>query len=152
DVIPFQKALNDMFGLALETSLRAIPRTIVDQAIMDRKSAAENDAIPGEVVFTVGSGMGDISKGIAELPVARFSDQLVPFLTLWRSTMQDVDGIRRELPGGGQPTSTYREAKQRKDQAMMTLSTPNEEQARFWESVYANGPRQRAKYASGQIK
>jgi len=152
DAIPFQKATNDMWGLAVETILRAIPKTIVDQAILSRRAAGENDPTPNEILFTIGNHNGDISKGIAALPMARFSDQLVPFLNLSRLTMQDVTGIRPELAGGGQPTSTYREAKQRKDQAMMTLAPCSNAHNRFWEKVYENGTRLRAKYGSGEIK
>src|SRR6185369_3059100 len=35
DKIPFQKATNDLFGLAVETILRAIPKTLVDSGLID---------------------------------------------------------------------------------------------------------------------
>lgn len=153
DEIPFQKAINDMFGLAVEMILRAIPKTIVDQAILSRKAAGENDPTPAEILFTIGNHSGDISKGIASLPMARFSDQLVPFInTVMRPWMQKVSGVRDELSGGGQPTSTYREAKQRKDQAMMTLAPCSNAHNKFWEKTYENGTRLRARFGSGQIK
>lgn len=152
DSIPFQKAINDIIGLMIETILRAIPKTIMDQALIDRKSLSENEATVGEVILTSSGNLGDLNKMIAELPTAHFSDQSAPFLTMFRGVMQDVNGIRPELSGGGAPTQTYREAKQRKDQAMMTISPPAKEHGKFWEQAYSNGTRQRAKYATGKIK
>lgn len=152
DSIPFQRATNDVYGLGVETVLRSIAKTVVDQGLIDRKSASENEATPAEIIFTMGSNVGDISKSIAALPMARFSDQLIPFLNLIRATMQDVNGMRPELFGGGEVANTYREAKQRKDQAMMTLAPVAAEHGEFWETVNENGTRLRAKYGSGVIK
>jgi hypothetical protein len=49
---------------------------------------------------------------------------LVPLLDKLRAYGQDISGIRPEISGGGQPTATYREARQRKDQALQQLAPP----------------------------
>lgn len=152
DGIPFQKALNDFFNLAIETVLRAIPKTIVDQSLLDRKATQDAEALPAEVIFTKIAYGQDISKLIAKLPVAEFSQQLMPLAESLTGMMQDVLGIRPELWGGGAPTQTFAEAKQRKDQARGVLQPVYEETLRFWERALENGIRQKIKYGSGSVR
>lgn len=152
DVVPIQRAINDLANLGLETVLRAIAKTVVDQMLFDRKSLSTNEALPAEVIFTTTQGVGDISKMIAQLPTSKVSDQLMPLIMWLRTTMQDIDGIRPELSGGGAPTQTYREAKQRKDQALAQLSPQAQEMEYCAERIGRNIVRQRARYGSGAIK
>lgn len=152
DVVPIQRAINDLANLALETVLRAIAKTVVDQMLFDRRSLSTNEALPAEVIFTTTGGMGDISKMIAQIPPAHVSDQLMPIVQWLRTTMQDIDGIRPELSGGGAPTQTYREAKQRKDQALAQLGPQAQEMQFAAERVGRNIVKQRARYGSGMIK
>lgn len=152
DVVPIQRAINDLGNLALETVLRAIAKTVVDQMLFDRRSLSTNEALPSEVIFTTTAGLGDISKMIAELPTSRVSDQLMPIMQWLRATMQDIDGIRPELAGGGAPTQTYREAKQRKDQALAQLGPQAQDMEFCAERIGRNIVRQRARYGTGTIK
>lgn len=150
--VPIQRALNDLLNLAIETVLRAIAKTIVDQMLLDRKSASENPALPAEMIFTTTPLGTDISKMIAQIPPARLSDQVVPLIELFRRLDQDISGIRPEISGGGAPTQTYREAKQRKDQALMQLSPQAAEMQYASERLGENLVRRLAKYGSGTIK
>jgi hypothetical protein len=152
DSVPIQRAMNDLANLGIETVLRAIAQTIVDQMLLDRESIAKKQAIPNEILFTMTPMGMDISKMIAQIPPARVSDQLVPMFQLFRALQQDITGIRPELSGGGQPTQTYREAKQRKEQALLQLTPQADEQAEFWEQVATNTVKLRAKFGSGQVK
>lgn len=152
DGVPFQRAVNDLGNLALETVLRSIAKTIVDQMLLDRKSIAQNDAVPAEMIFTTMPLGSDISKMIAQIPPARVSDQLKPLLEWFRAAWQDISGIRPELSGGGVPTQTYREAKQRKDQALMQLAPQAAEMQYAAARAGENIVRQRARYGSGTIK
>lgn len=152
DVVPIQRALNDLGNLAIETVLRAIAKTIVDQMLFDRKSLATNEALPAEVIFTTTGGLGDLNKMIAQIPPARVSDQLMPIAAWLRAQMQDITGIRPELYGGGAPTNTYREAKQRKEQALAQLTPQAQEMQYAAEHIGRNIIKQRAKYGSGIIK
>ncbi len=152
DTVPIQRAINDIGNLALETVLRAIAKTVVDQMLFDRRSLSTNEALPAEVIFTTTGGLGDISKMIAELPSSKFSDQILPLLQWLRAQMQDISGIRPELSGGGAPTQTYREAKQRKDQALAQLGPQAQEMQFSAERVSRNIVRQRARYGVGTIK
>ena len=152
DSVPLNRALNDLGNLAIETVLRSIAKTIVDQMLLDRKSIQSNEALPAEMIFTTTAIGQDISKMIAQIPPARVSDQLVPLFQLLRALQQDITGIRPELSGGGQPTQTFREAKQRKDQALAQLSPQADEMQRCAETIGRNIVRQRAKYGIGQLK
>lgn len=152
DVVPITRAIDDLANMAQETVLRAIAQTIVDSQLIDRDAMRSKEPIPGEIILTAMPADGDITKRVVPLPVARVSDQLVPVINQWRQWMQDITGIRPELSGGGQPTSTYREAKQRKDQALMQLSPQAQEMQYFWQRVGENGVRMRAKYGSGTVK
>jgi hypothetical protein len=150
--VPIQRVLNDLANLAIETVLRSIAQTIVDQMLLDRETLSKKEAIPNEIIFTMSPMGQDISRMIAQIPPARVSDQLVPLFQLFRMLQQDITGIRPELTGGGQPSQTYREAKQRKDQALMQLKPQADEQSLFWEQVATNTVKLRARYGSGQIK
>lgn len=150
--VPIQRALNDLLNLAIETVLRAIAKTIVDQMLLDRKSISENAATPAEILFTSAPLGTDISKMIAQIPPSRLSDQVVPLIELFRKLDQDISGIRPEISGGGAPTQTYREAKQRKDQALMQLSPQAAAMQYCSEALGRNIVKQRAKYGSGTVK
>jgi len=152
DSVPIQRAINDLGNLAIETVLRGIAQTIVDQMLLDRNTVAKKEALPNEMIFTMTPMGTDITKMIAQIPPAQVSNQLVPLFQLFRAFQQDITGIRPELSGGGQATQTYREAKQRKDQALNQLSPQSLEQGEFWEAVAENSTRQRARFGTGQIK
>lgn len=122
DNVPIQRAVNDLSGMALETILRAITQTIMDSQLIDRQAMSTKEAVPAEIILTALPVDGDISKRIYQIPPAHLSDQAIPLLDKFRALGQDISGIRPELSGGGAPTSTYREARQRKDQALGQLA------------------------------
>lgn len=152
DSIPFQRAFDDLVGLIIEIVLRSVPKLIVDAGLIDHEALNTNEPTPYEVIPTLTPASGNIAQGIAPFPTAKMPDQSMAFMQQLRIIMQDVNGMKPELAGGGQPTSTYREAKQRKDQAMLTLSTPAACQRSGWEIAYRNGNKQRARFGMGQIK
>jgi hypothetical protein len=152
DSMPISRAIDDLFGMAIETVLRAITKTIVDNSLLNREALNNNEAVPSEFVFTVLPVDGDINKRIAQIPPIHLSDQVRPLLEFARGLMQDITGIRPELSGGGQPTQTYREAKQRRDQALQQLSPQAQELQYAAEDVGTNLVKLRSKFGSGTVK
>jgi hypothetical protein len=153
DSIPIQRACNDIVGLAIETILRGIPKTLIESGLLDRQAIKRNEAIVGELVETMRHPTGrKLEDALAKLPMSEFSPQLPAILNLLRAWGQDINGIRPELTGGGLPTNTFREAKQRKDQAMMQLQPHYDEMQRFWERVANNGCLQLSRFGSGKVK
>ncbi len=152
DAIPYQRALNDLVNLAIETVLRAIAKTIIDSQLVNRESLRENEGTPAEVILTTMPVDGDLNKRLVQIPPARVSDQLVPLVQELRLMWQDNTGIRPELTGGGQVSNTFREAKQRKDQALLQLSPQAQEMQYCWEDIARNGVKKRATFGSGTIK
>ena len=152
DNVPLQRAINDLFGMAIETVLRAITQTIVDNQLIDRQAMSTKEAVPAEIILTALPTDGDISKRIYQIPPAHLSDQVLPLLNLVRSWGQDISGVRPELSGGGQPTQTFREAKQRKDQALAQLAPQAQGMRDAAEDVAKNLVMLRSKYGSGTVK
>ena len=153
DSIAIQRACNDVIGLAVEIVLRGIPKTMVEAGLLDREALKRNEAVVGELIEVLRHPTGrKLEDALAKLPLAEFSPQLPNLLTLLRAWGQDINGIRPEIYGGGPPTNTFREAKQRKDQAMMQLQPSFDEMQRFWERVTENGARQLARFGTGIIK
>lgn len=152
DIIPVQNILNHFYNMGTETILRGIPKTIVDSQLLDRKSLEESEPNVAEIIFTK-SGGGDISKMMAQLPVARMSDQMMPFADSIRALSRELDGVTEALSGGGGvDNETWRAAEMRKNQALMQLGPDYDEIQRGWEKTYENGTRQLARYGSGTIK
>ena len=152
DGLPIQRALNDLFGMALETVLRAITKTIMDSTLVDRESWNKNESVPAEIILTAMPADGDLTKRIFQIPPSRLSDQVLPLWQRAREIMQDVSGIRPELSGGGQPTQTFREAKQRRDQALMQLAPQADEMRYAAEGIAEILVKLRAKFGSGTVK
>jgi hypothetical protein len=152
DTLPINRAIDDLFGMAIETVLRAITQTIMDSQLIDREAMNTKEAVPAEIILTALPVDGDLGKRIFQIPPARLGDQVLPLLNLARQTMQDISGIRPELSGGGQPTSTYREAKQRRDQALMQLAPQADEMRFASEEIAEILVKLRAKYGAGTVK
>jgi hypothetical protein len=152
DSVPIQRTLNDLVGMAQETILRAITQTIIDSSLVDREKWSKKEAMPAEMLLTAMPVDGNLSNRVFQIPPARLSDQVMPFTQFLRTSQQEITGIRPEVSGGGQPTQTYREAKQRKDQALMQLSPQAQEMQYAWESASENLIKLRAKYGAGTIK
>jgi hypothetical protein len=152
DAIPLNMAIDDLFGMAIETILRAITQTIMDAQLIDREAMASKEALPAEIIPTALGVDGDIRAKIFQVPPARLGDQVLPMIQMVRTTMQDITGIRPELSGGGQPTQTYREAKQRRDQALMQLAPQADEMRFAAEEIAEVLVKLRARYGSGTVK
>jgi hypothetical protein len=152
DNIPLQRAINDLFGMAIETVLRAITQTLMDNQLIDREAMSTKTAIPAEIILTALPVDGDLQKRIFQIPPARLSDQVLPLMNLVRSWGQDISGVRPEISGGGQPTSTFREAKQRRDQALAQLAPQAQAMREAAEDVARILVTLRSKYGSGTVK
>lgn len=152
DNVPIQRAINDLVGMSIETVLRAITQTLVDNNLLDRQAMSTKEAIPAEIILTAMSPDTDLRSKIFQIPPARLSDQAIPFLQALRVFGQDISGIRPELSGGGQPTQTFREAKQRKDQALAQLAPQAQAMREAAEDLARILVNLRAKYGSGIVK
>lgn len=152
DAVPITRAMDDLIGMALETVLRAITKTIMDTQLMDRETARKNDATPSEIIFTALPVDGDINKRIAQIPPARLGDQVLPLYDRLGAAMDNNTGIKPELTGGGQAAPTFRQEKQRKDQALMQLA-PSADEARYAAEQAAEVlVKLRSKYGTGTVK
>lgn len=152
DNVPLQRAINDLFGMAIETVLRAITQTVMDNQLIDRQSMSTKEAVPAEIILTALPVDGDLSKRIFQIPPSRLSDQVLPLMNLIRSSGQDISGVRPELSGGGAPTTTYREAKQRKDQALAQLAPQAQAMRDASEDIAKMLVILRSKYGTGTVK
>lgn len=152
DGVPLQIAINDLFGMAIETVLRAIAQTIMSNTLIDREAMSTKEGLPGEIILTAVPPDGDIGKQIYQIPPSHLSDQVLPLLNLVRQWDQDISGVRPELSGGGAPTQTFREAKQRKDQALAQLAPQATSMREASEDVARNLVKLRSKYGSGTVK
>jgi hypothetical protein len=152
DVMPIMRSIDDAVGMAVETLLRAITQTIADSALLDREAINTKEGLPSEVILTTLPVDGDINKRIFQIPPAHLSDQMMPFIQFLRTTMQDISGVRPELAGGGAPTQTFREAKQRKDQALAQLAPQADAMTEAAEDLARILVNLRSKYGAGTVK
>lgn len=152
DSVQITRAINDLFGMAIETVLRAITQTIVDNLLIDREAMSTKASVPAEIILTAMPVDNDLRDKIFQIPPAHLSDQCIPLLNLFRTSMQDITGVRPELAGGGQPTSTFREAKQRKDSALAQLAPQAQSMRDGSEDIANNMVKLRSKYGSGTVK
>lgn len=152
DNVPLQIALNDLVGMAIETVLRAITQTLIDNQLIDRQAMSTKSAVPAELILTAMPVDGDLSKRIYQIPPAHLSDQVLPLLALVRQWGQDITGIRPELSGGGQPTQTYREALQRKNQALQQLAPQAQSMRDAAEDLAKILVVLRSKFGTGTVK
>lgn len=150
DALPLQQWINDAFNLIMETLLRSIPQNLIRSNLIDREAWSRKEPVPNEVIL-VPPGDGNLNNDIAQLQPARFSDQMTPAVTAVRAFMTDIHGIKPELTGGGQVANTYREAKQRKDQALLGLSMQAHEMQFAAAQMAENVTRLRAKFGNGMI-
>ena len=152
DAVALNLAMNDLFGLALETALRAIPQTLVDGTLIDRNKMSTKDSVPGELIFTSVPVDGNMNNKVVELPVAHLSDQVLPLFDKGSTLIDDITGVRPEIAGGGPPTTTFREAQQRKNQALQQLAPQSNEQRWLAEDLGFKLVRLRGKYGSGTTR
>jgi hypothetical protein len=152
DALPLNRAIDDLVGLSIETVLRAITITFADSQLVDRHAMNSNPAVPAEFKLTQMPVDGNLPAHFYQVPPTRLSDQVRPLIEYLRQLMQDITGIRPELSGGGPPAQTFREAKQRKDQALQQLGPQAQQMQDAAASVAENLVKLRAKYGSGTVK
>ncbi len=152
NLVPIQDDLNDFFNMAKEIILRSIPKTFVDASLIDQKTIEDNDPEIAEVIRVKMQAGMPMAQRMAEMPLSRMPDQLIPFAGFMRNVSREVGQVNEALSGGGAPAPTYRGEKMRRDQSMMAFAPFFDETQAFWESAYTNGIRQLAKYGSGSIK
>ena len=152
DAMPLQRSLDDLFGMAIETVLRQITRTIIDSQLIDREAMNTNEAVPGEFIQTALPVDGDLNKRIKELQGPRLSDQVLPMFDRAKELMEDITGINPRISGGGPPTSTYRESKMLRDAALAQLAPQAQAMRDCAERTAENLVKLRAKYGSGTVK
>jgi hypothetical protein len=139
DLVPINEILNNFWNLALQTVLQSIPKTMVASSLF--APGVLERPIVGEIIPVKATVGTDLSKSYATLPTARFSDQLMPLAESIRGMSREIDGVMEAIFGGGPTTQTWREAEQRKNQAMMQLSSAFKEMVVGWKGAYANGLR-----------
>jgi hypothetical protein len=152
DVMPIMRAIDDLVGMFQETVLRAITQTLFDSQLLDREAINTREAVPAEMIAVQMPGDGALDKHVFQIPPTHASDQLRPFIQDLRAMMQDITGVRPELSGGGAPTQTFREAKQRKDQALAQLAPQADAMTEAAEDLAVILVKLRAKYGAGTVK
>jgi len=124
----------------------------VDSTLLDPVAQEKNEAVIAEVIRTRLGSNTDLSKMMGALPMARFSDQLIPLAGAMRDFSREVGGIQQALFGGGPPDPTWRAASQRKNQALMQLQPTFDEMQFFVSEISRNGIRELARYGTEQVK
>lgn len=152
DAVPLQRCMNDLWGMSIETILRAITQTLYDSQILDRQALNTNEAVPAEFI-PVAMNSGKLGDHVFQISPAHLSDQVPVLIQALRHAWQyDIVGITPELSGGGQPTQTWHEAQQRKNQALQVLS-PQAKSMRFAAEKTAEiSVKLRARFGSGTVK
>jgi hypothetical protein len=150
-IIPIQNDINDFMNLGKETIVRAIPKTLVASELFDRARIQEEDDVQVAEMIPVKIGPTDISKQIGQLPMSRFSDQMMPLYQIMRDMSREGDGIQPAIFGGGEAANTWRAESQRKNQALMQLQPPFQNINDFITEVSDNGIRELAKNGSGNV-
>lgn len=151
DLIPINEIINNFFNLAIETVLRGIPKTILDPRVVDREAMRSNSASPNEVIWAKAGLGGDLSKMMAQLPVARFGDQMLELAQLFRTYSREVDGVLEAAFGGGDPSPTWRQDQQRKNQALAQFYVAYDEMRHYWEAAHRCAFKLLKKFGIGKL-
>lgn len=152
DLVPINQIINNFFNLAIETVLRAIPKTIVNSRLVDRKAISSNEANVAEVIFTNAGVNEDLSRMMAKLPTASFSEQMIELANLFRQYSRELDGALEAIFGGGEPAPTFRQDQQRKNQALAQFYIAYDEMRAFWSGIHRCAHKMLAKYGVGVIE
>ena len=152
DTIPIQDLTNRTGNIAVQTLLRALPLTFVDSDLIDREYWKNNEPLEAEVLPVKNQGGRPMADRMGQLPMARFSDQMAPWMASVSQMRRENNGISLELFGGGGGSQTAHEAEIKKQQALMqlriTYNNTREGHAEFTEK----GVRMYARYAPGQLQ
>lgn len=153
DLIPIQDIINHHFNLAEEIVMRSIQKVGLDPAVWDRQSMLENDPMPGEAIFAKPNASGGLlSNSIAPFPTAKINENLVPLAELYRTMSRELDGVLEAIFGGGATSGTWREAAQKKNQALMQLGSCYDEMKLGWQQTYENGAKEMARYSTSSVR
>lgn len=150
NIIPNQDAINNFFNMGEETLLRHIPKTFVDASLIDPEVQKENEALVGELIRVKLKSTERLSDMMGQLPMARMSDQMMPFAASLREYARDSDGIQPAIFGGGEAAPTFRQEQQRKNQALMQLAPTFVNIQNGMVDATKNALKQLAKYGVGQ--
>lgn len=150
-IIPIQDDLNDAVNLGKETLLRMIPKTMVDATLLTPQHIKEAEALVGELVRVKIQGGQSIGSLYGQLPVAKMSDQMMPFIEWQRNMSREIDGMQPAVYGGGTPATTFRGENQRKNQALAQLQPGFDELQSCVCVATKNGVKEQSRYKSGEI-
>jgi len=152
DLIPINEIINNFFNLMIETVLRGIPKTVVDPRLVDRQAIMSNSANPAEVLFAKsGLGGSDLSKMFAVLPTAKFGPEMMELATQFRQYSRELDGVLEAVFGGGEPSPTWRQDQQKKNQALAQFYNSYDEMCAYWKGLHEIALRLLAKYGTGNV-
>jgi len=153
DHIEVQDIVNTILNIGVETLERAIPWMLGDPTVIDFEQLRSRARRPAEVVPTVPGASGALREAMREAPVAKMSDQALPFAQAVHESVREVAGVTRMIFGGdsGQET-TAREYEGKRNQAMMQLSISWDEVREFVATLLKNGVRQLARYGPSTIQ
>lgn len=152
DLIPFQHITNDFFNLAVETMMRAIPKTVVDPRLLDRASLQDNPVNVAEILFGKVGLSGNIRDMVAQLPVASFSEQLIPLQQTLTSLRREIGGVQEAVYGGGEPAPTWRQDQQRKNQALAQFYIAWDEMRSYRENAITLALKLLEKFGMGSLE
>lgn len=148
--IDFQDAFTDAYTIAMETLERGLPLSIFSPDVIDPNVLASRPALPAEML-PARNQAGDLQKAVVTIPTAKFPEQMPEFIGSFEESVRDSNGIRAEIAGGGPEGLTATEYVRRQNQALAQLGTQWQYMRSFWTHVYANGVKELANYAVGEL-
>ncbi len=151
DLIPINEIINNFFNLAIETVLRAIPKTIVNPRLVDRTAIQTNGANVAEVLFSKAGLSENLGDMVVKMPTATFSEQMMELVALFRTYSREIDGVMEAAFGGGDSAPTWRQDQQKKNQALAQFYVAYDEMRWYWVEAKKLGMALLAKYGMGTI-
>lgn len=149
--IQIQDAVNDFWNFLQELFQRAIPIIMYDPMVLDRKVIDEHNKYPGEFVPMKSTYGADVSKSFYRPPVASPDPAMSSFIESAISKAREIVGVQPTIFGGGSPNMTARQAEIEKNQALMQLNIPWNEEREAWEKAHENATIQYARYSGGRL-
>lgn len=149
-MMSFQDYWNDFWNMAAETLMRGMPKTIVDSQLIDTEWLKTSDGQIGEMLLSRMSGI-DMSKASVTIPTARFPAELPAVSAAMRQGMRDTNGIQPAMYGANEGSQTWREANQKKNQAMAQFQPNFEKIQAFGCGITEMGVKLAAKHGFGKV-
>jgi len=151
-IIDPQRDRNSFYNMAREIVLRAIPRTLIDNSLIDEEAWRNKEPIIGEILLSKIGGNQNLRNMALELPTSRMSEHLMPVGAAMREEMREIDGIQPVLFGAGsQQFPTWRQTAQARNSALMQLDPTFENMHRFATDCTWNGVKELQKYGVGTV-